>query len=66
MVVITGKTSEVMSVEQMTVFYYADRSRYNLLSAVRVEVYSREVIYTRVKLGMQSRHTLALPPGRTR
>lgn len=38
MVVLTGKTGEVMSVEQMTVFYYADKTKYNLISAVRVEV----------------------------
>ena len=63
---LTGKTGDVMSVDQMTVFYYADKTKYDLLAAVRVEVYSREVIYTRVKMGKQSAHTLMLPTMKSR
>lgn len=65
-VVLTGKTGEVMSVEQMTIYYYADRTKYDLLSAVRVEVHSREVIYTRVKMGRDSAHTLSLATNTSR
>lgn len=45
----------------MTVFVYADKLKFNLLATVRVEIYSRDVIYTRIRLNTSSSHTLALP-----
>lgn len=61
MIAISGKTGEVLSVQQMTVFIYADEYHLNLLGTLRVEVYAREIIYTRVKVGQISSHTLSLP-----
>ena len=45
----------------MTVFVFEDELKFKLHSTIRVEVYSREVIYTRIKLNTTSSHTLALP-----
>lgn len=45
----------------MTVFIFEDELKFKLSATIRVEVYSREVIYTRIKLNTTSSHTLALP-----
>lgn len=61
LILISGKTKEVLSVQQMTVFIFTDKYHHNLLGTIRVEVYARDVIYTRVKVGQTSTHTLSLP-----
>ena len=63
---ISGKTGEVMQVQPMTLFVYADEHKETLLSTVRVEIHSRHVIYTRVKLGETSNHTLSLAAAKAR
>jgi hypothetical protein len=60
-VAISGKTGEVLTVQQFTLFIYGDQFQQNLLGTVRVEVYAREVIYTRVRMEHTSSHTLSLP-----
>ena len=59
-ITISGKTGEVMEVKPMTLFVYADEHKETLLSTIRVEIHARHVIYTRVKLGETSKHTLSL------
>ena len=47
-------------------FLYADEYRRMRICAARVEIMSRPVIYTKVRVGKQSQHTLSLPAYKAR
>ena len=50
-----------MTMTPMTLFVYGDAFKYHLLATCRIEIHSRPVIYTRVKVGKVSQHTLMIP-----
>ena len=50
-ITVSGKTGDVLTSQEMTLFVYGDRLMKNLMATVRVEIHAREVIYTRIKYG---------------
>lgn len=65
-ITVSGKTGDVLTMQSMTLFIFADILRHNLLATVKVEVHAREVIYTRIKFGQTSSHTLSIPASTAR
>ena len=45
----------------MTLFVYGDPFKYHLLATCRIEIHARPVIYTKIKVGKVSQHTLMIP-----
>jgi len=60
-IVIGGVTEEAMGMNPMTLFVFGDQFKSELLATCRIEVHSRPVIYSKVKEGRRSQHTLMLP-----
>ena len=60
-IIISGETAEAMNMSPMTLFVYGDQFKAELLATCRIEVHSRPVIYSKVKKGHRSQHTLMLP-----
>ena len=65
-IVISGKTEEAMIMNPMTLFVFGDEHKSVLLATCRIEIHSRPVIYSKVKKGHKSQHTLMLPSERAR
>ena len=61
-----GCSDEAMTTKVTTMFLYADEFRSSRLCAVRIEIFARPVIYTKVRIGKQSHHTLSLPADKAR
>ena len=55
-----------MIMNPMTLFVFGDEHKSVLLATCRIEIHSRPVIYSKVKKGHKSQHTLMLPSERAR
>ena len=66
-IVISGLTEDAMNMTPMTLFVFGDQFKSELLATCRIEIHSRPVIYSKMKVGKRSQHTLMLPTrfGRT-
>ena len=60
-IALAGETGEAMTMTPMTLFVYGDAWKYHLLATCRIEIHSRPVIYTKIKVGKVSQHTLMIP-----
>jgi len=60
-IALKGRVGDTMTCQGLTVFVYGEQFKTDLIATVRVEVHSRQVIYTKAKIGYQSQHTLSLP-----
>lgn len=58
---IETKTDDAPHVTEMTLFVYGDQFRENLLATCLIEVHSLVTIYTKIKAGVQTIQSLALP-----
>ena len=63
---VSGRASEAMQMQSMTLFVFSDQFRSVLLATCRVEVHARSVIYSRTKIKHRSQHTLTLPANQAR
>jgi hypothetical protein len=55
------KIEESPSIREMTLFVYGDQFKEKVFATVRLEVYSLVAIYSKIKAGIQTTHSLPLP-----
>lgn len=55
------KSDEENSISEMTLFVYSDAYRETLLATCLIEIHSMVTLYTKIKAGLQSTLSLALP-----
>jgi len=58
---VVGRCGEAMTTKATTMFVYADDNKRHKLLAVRIEVMSLPVIYTKWRVGGVQQHILSLP-----
>jgi len=58
---IQTKTDDENTVGEMTLLVYGDQYREHLLATCMVEVHSMVTLYTKIKAGLQTTMSLALP-----
>jgi hypothetical protein len=65
-IVLSGQAGHAMSTSQATLFIYSDKLKDDLLATINIEIYARQVIYTKTKYGFKTAHSLSMPIQKSR